>query len=117
MPDRSRPQDPGQQGELTGSGRRGRLTGAGRRGRLEPQVAKDAAGLLVGVRHDLFHLGVDQLRGVLAIQTALGWHRHVEKAIAAPRFEVDDPDAIAAWQRLPVAVTRVVGPRIVKYLP
>jgi FemAB-related protein (PEP-CTERM system-associated) len=50
----------------------------------------------------------------------LYWHYWLPEGREMPQVNPANPKykaAIAAWQRLPVAVTRVVGPRIVKYLP
>ncbi len=50
----------------------------------------------------------------------LHWHYWVKSGGAAPTLNPDNPKyalAIRAWQRLPLSVSRVLGPHIVKYLP
>ncbi|MCC5858734.1 MAG: FemAB family PEP-CTERM system-associated protein [Ectothiorhodospiraceae bacterium] len=50
----------------------------------------------------------------------LNWHYWLRDGAGMPGLSPDNPKfrlAIAAWQRLPVAVANLVGPRIVKSLP
>ncbi|MBD3308088.1 FemAB family PEP-CTERM system-associated protein [candidate division KSB3 bacterium] len=48
------------------------------------------------------------------------WHYWLAPGVDLPELNPQNPkyqQAIRIWQRLPVAVTKIVGPRIVKYLP
>ena len=50
----------------------------------------------------------------------LYWYYWLPNGAAMPQVNPDNPKyqaAIAVWQRLPLAVTRTLGPRIVKYIP
>jgi FemAB-related protein (PEP-CTERM system-associated) len=50
----------------------------------------------------------------------LYWYYSLPPGTAMPQVNPDNPKyrlAIGAWQRLPVWLTRAIGPRIVKYLP
>ena len=50
----------------------------------------------------------------------LFWHYWIPEGAALPEVNPKNPKyraAIAMWQRLPLAVTRRLGPRIVKYIP
>ncbi|MGH2571845.1 MAG: GNAT family N-acetyltransferase, partial [bacterium] len=53
-------------------------------------------------------------------ETPLRWEYLLPPGRALPRLNPDNPKfrlAIAAWQRLPIAVTRAIGPSIVRHLP
>jgi len=55
-----------------------------------------------------------------AIPTRLHWEYVLAEGASPPSRNPDNPRyrlAIRAWQRLPVAVTRVIGPPIVRHLP
>jgi serine/alanine adding enzyme len=50
----------------------------------------------------------------------LHWHYWMAGGQALPKLNPDNPKfraAIAVWQRLPVWLTRLIGPWVVKYLP
>ena len=50
----------------------------------------------------------------------LHWNYWIESGGELPRLNPDNPKyrlAIAAWQRMPLWATRLIGPRLVKYLP
>jgi FemAB-related protein (PEP-CTERM system-associated) len=51
---------------------------------------------------------------------SLFWHYWLPEGARIPDVNPDNPKyraAIAVWQRLPLAVTRTLGPHIVKYIP
>lgn len=50
----------------------------------------------------------------------LCWHYILDDGVSLPELNPSNPKyrlAVKAWQRLPVGVTRVVGPRIVRFIP
>lgn len=56
--------------------------------------------------------------GALPVQ--LNWHYWLPSGGELPRLNPDNPKfklAVAVWQRLPVWITRLIGPPLVKYLP
>jgi serine/alanine adding enzyme len=55
-----------------------------------------------------------------AQERQLHWHYWLRDPTDTPGLTVDNPKyqvAIAIWQKLPVWVTKIIGPQVVKYLP
>ena len=55
-----------------------------------------------------------------AVPVQLHWNYWLADGGELPRLNPDNPKyrlAIAAWQRMPLWATRLIGPRLVKYLP